>query len=395
MTDSVKDQAEAAAAARVVRAGAYAPDPGGASLALRDDQSYWTERQAASLRALGIKDASVGDMTVFMHYCLRTGLDPFARQVYMIKRRTWDSDLREYVDRQTIQTGIDGFRVIRDRAARRDAVSVEFEDTIWYDADGHGTTEWLTSDLPVACRVVLLKDGYRFPAFLRTASYVATNAKDEPVAQWKSQGEHMIEKCCEAFASRRAFPQDLGGLYIEEEMQHEQPPVLPARKAPPKHGRRNEEALTPDPETSSAIGGTPPDATGTQGPAEDGGEYVPDTTPTPDQVSRAAKKMHALLGKGGACLGGTADRDLRLALVSAILRLRDGDGSLHLIGSTSELSHTQAVKVGDALSDLVDQEKQRDTAPEAVAAKLREIAELAVAASTNPEAFPVEEWDGS
>ena len=213
-----------------------------ARLAIREDQANWTPMQMSALRSLGIKATgpkapTEGDLAVYFSACQRTGLDPFMRQIYLIARKSWDPDEGREVWRQTIQVGIDGFRVQRDRAARRDRVSVEFEETVWYDATGKGFTEWLWDDItPTACKVVLLKDGYRFPAVLRTAAYIGTKSNGDPVGRWAVDCDHQIEKCCEAFASRRAFPADLGGLYIEEEMENS-PMILGPSKAPAKSQR--------------------------------------------------------------------------------------------------------------------------------------------------------------
>lgn len=188
-------------------------------LAIEDSQDFWTPEQVAALSVLGIKGATNGDLAVFFHYCRRTQLDPFSRQIYMIQRRERVGD--QWVSKQTIQVGIDGFRIIRDRAAKRDGVTVDYEDTIWYDDDGREHAVWLDSKPPAACRVVLIKHtptgDLRYPGVLRTASYIQADKNGNPVSQWKTQPEHMIEKCCEAFANRRGFPHDLAGVYIEEE----------------------------------------------------------------------------------------------------------------------------------------------------------------------------------
>jgi phage recombination protein Bet len=195
------------------------------ALAIRPGQDFWTEKQRAALDVLGIKNASNADLAVFMHYCQKTGLDPFSRQIYMICRREKQAD--QWVDKQTIQVGIDGFRVIRDRVAAQLGVAVEYEDTVWYDDEGGPHKVWLWEEAPAACMVTVVKDGKRFPAVVRTASYMAM--KDgNPVSQWRTQADHMIEKCAEAFALRRAFPHDLGGLYVEDEL----PPAEPAQPRP-------------------------------------------------------------------------------------------------------------------------------------------------------------------
>jgi len=187
-----------------------------AALAIGPRQEMFDSKQRAALSVLGIKDATNADLAVFMHYCQKTLLDPFSKQIYMIPRREKQGD--QWVTKQTIQTGIDGFRVIRDRVCARLGVEVEYEDTIWYDADGREHTVWLSETPPTACRVVVLKNGKRFPAVLRTAAYMATDKNGNALAQWRTQPDHQIEKCCEAFALRRAFPNDLGGLYVDEEM---------------------------------------------------------------------------------------------------------------------------------------------------------------------------------
>jgi phage recombination protein Bet len=211
-----------------------------AALAIRPGQEMWTDKQRAALAVLGITGATNGDLAVFMHYCQKTGLDPFSRQIYMINRQ----------GKQTIQVGIDGFRVIRDRLAARAGVTVEYEDTIWYDADGREHKVWLWDEPPVACRVTVLKDGKRFPGVVKFGAYAAT--KDgKLVAQWRTQPDHMIEKCAEAFALRRAFPHDLGGIYLEDEMAPAAPVAGPLRVTAAEIIRQPEPAPPPPAEATS------------------------------------------------------------------------------------------------------------------------------------------------
>jgi len=193
-----------------------------AALAIRPGQEMWTDKQRAALSVLGIRDASNADLAVFMHVSQRTGLDPFSKQIYMIKRRVKEDG--QWIDKWTIQTGIDGFRVIRDRVAERQGVTVEYEDTIWYDRDGGEHKVWLREDEPAGCVVTVVKDGRRYPGALRFNSYAARQRDTgELTGQWKTMPDHMIEKCCEAFALRRAFPHDLGGVQLEDETPPQEP----------------------------------------------------------------------------------------------------------------------------------------------------------------------------
>jgi phage recombination protein Bet len=193
-----------------------------AALAIRPGQEMWNDKQRAALAVLGIRDASNADLAVFMHVSQRTGLDPFSKQIYMIKRRVKEDG--QWIDKWTIQTGIDGFRVIRDRVAERQGVTVEYEDTIWYDHDGGEHKVWLRDDAPAGCVVTVVKDGRRYPGALRFSSYAARQRDTgELTGQWKTMPDHMIEKCCEAFALRRAFPHDLGGIGLEDETPQQEP----------------------------------------------------------------------------------------------------------------------------------------------------------------------------
>ena len=79
--------------------------PSSGALALRSDQIEWTPQQSAALAQIGIDKAPLGDQQVFMHVSQRTGLDPWSKQIYMIERG----------GKWTIQTAIDGFRVIAER----------------------------------------------------------------------------------------------------------------------------------------------------------------------------------------------------------------------------------------------------------------------------------------
>jgi phage recombination protein Bet len=182
------------------------------ALAIADGQQEFTPKQVAALQQLGVKDASEGDLAVFFHQATRTGLDPFAKQIYMIGR--WSQE----GTKQTIQTGIDGYRLIARRAADRSHESLEYEDTLWCGPDGVWRDVWLASGPPAAAKVTVLRNGGRFPAIAMWNEYVQTNRNGTPNAMWARMGAGQLAKCAEALALRKAFPQDLSGIYTDEEM---------------------------------------------------------------------------------------------------------------------------------------------------------------------------------
>lgn len=185
------------------------------ALALREDQDYWDERQLPVLRQMGIgDDVTKPELTAFLHECQQRRLDPFTRQIYLIGR--FDRRAGRQVYRS--QTGIDGFRLIARRAADRAGETIEYEDTLWCAADGKWTDVWLGTEPPAACKVVVLRNGKRYPVTVRYAAYVQTDRDGNPLGLWQKMPDNQIEKCAEAKALRKAFPEELGGIYTDDEM---------------------------------------------------------------------------------------------------------------------------------------------------------------------------------
>lgn len=199
-----------------VRNGALQPQGTTTALAIRAGQEEFNEKQSAALVAMGVSPkATRAELAVFFHQCQRTQLDPFQKQIYLIHRRQKDGD--RWVDKPTTQVGIDGFRVIRDRIAKREGYRVEYEDTLWYTADGQAYDVWLWDEPPAACKVTVLVDGRRFPSVLRFNEYCQRNAKTgDRTGKWRDAFAHQIEKCAEADALRRAFPHDMAGVILED-----------------------------------------------------------------------------------------------------------------------------------------------------------------------------------
>jgi phage recombination protein Bet len=147
--------------------------------------------------------ANENELKLFLYQCARTGLDPLARQIYCIPIGV----------RMTIQTSIDGFRVVAERSG---SYAGQSEPEFVEDEKGN----------IICCKVRVYRfsqQGIRYEASVGVA-YWSEYAQQSPM--WNKMKHTMISKCAEALALRKAFPQDLSGLYTTDEMQQAQAPTV-------------------------------------------------------------------------------------------------------------------------------------------------------------------------
>lgn len=207
------------------------------SLTITPDQNHWTEQQLAS-----IGDCIIGDprqatgpmLDQLLHVCQHTGLDPWARQIY----------LRVQAGRASMQTSIDGLRLVAQRAARADGARLSYRPTEWCGPDGHWRDIWLADEPPAAARITVTIGDAAYPAVVRWAEYGSDRG------MWRKMPALMLGKVAEALALRRSCPADLSGLYTHEEMaQAEHGPrghaaAQPSQAAPPAKAHLDWQPIT-------------------------------------------------------------------------------------------------------------------------------------------------------
>jgi hypothetical protein len=126
----------------------------------------------------------------------------------------WDS--RSGGNRYTIQSSIDGLRII----AQRSGEYAGQTEPKWCGDDGVWKDVWLSTTAPTAAKIGVYRQGFQEPlyAVATIASYMPTGKDGKPQGLWSKMPDVMLAKVAEALALRKAFPNDLSGIYVSEEM---------------------------------------------------------------------------------------------------------------------------------------------------------------------------------
>jgi len=190
--------------------------------------TLWTPEQKQLIASTIAPGCSADELKLFAMVCQRTGLDPFSKQIYAIKRKSKQRD-GSYKWLMTVQASIDGLRSIAERTGQLDG-----SESFWCGEDGQWQDVWLSSKPPAAAKTIIHRRGASHP-FVGVARFADYNAGQ---GLWSKMPATMIAKCSEALALRKAFPADLSGVYSGEEMDQEdggqvQPVTVTAEPAEP------------------------------------------------------------------------------------------------------------------------------------------------------------------
>jgi len=185
----------------------------------------FNEEQIKLIKSQIAPKATDAELQLFLYQAKRTGLDPLTRQIYAIFRNVKEKEYGKDVWKQkmTIQTSIDGFRVIAERsgdyAGQDEPIFTEKDNKLEY------------------CKITV----YRFRGDVRYAAavgvaywseYAQLDDKNLPTGLWKKMPHTMLAKVAEALALRKAYPQDLSGLYTGDEMTQADPIPVDEVKLP-------------------------------------------------------------------------------------------------------------------------------------------------------------------
>jgi phage recombination protein Bet len=159
------------------------------------------------------KELSDTEMANAINICARTGLVPEAKQIYFIKLRGAVTPI----------VSIDGQRLIAHRTGEYGGTEGPYwcgDDGVWHDV-------WMGDDAPVAAKFGVYRKGAAHPFWgVALFSEFAKKYNGKPADRWADMGSHMLAKCAESQALRKAFPAELSGLYTPEE-EHKIAPAAP------------------------------------------------------------------------------------------------------------------------------------------------------------------------
>jgi phage recombination protein Bet len=175
--------------------------------------ALWTPEQTQLIATTIAPGCSSDELRLFAYACQRTGLDPFSKQIYAIRRS----------GRMTIQAGIDGLRAIAERTGELDGSHTE-----WCGDDGQWSDVWISAKPPAAAKTTIWRKGSSHP-FIGVARFADYNAGQ---GLWSKMPAAMVAKCSEALALRKAFPANLSGVYSTDEMEQAEVQPVTVTAAP-------------------------------------------------------------------------------------------------------------------------------------------------------------------
>lgn len=200
-----------------------------ATLQHHEPRSY-TASQLQLIQNTVAKDTTYDEFNMFIHVCKTMSLDPLRKQIHCIVYNKKNPQKRS----TAFITGIDGFRAIADRSGcyRPDDAPPRFEiDKEAADPDTNplglvsATVKAFKRDqngewFPIVASAYWeefapLKEIWEYD---EARGQKAPSGRFSLEGNWKKMARVMLAKCAEAQALRKGWPEDLSGIYSQEEM---------------------------------------------------------------------------------------------------------------------------------------------------------------------------------
>jgi hypothetical protein len=200
----------------------------------------FTEAELVAIRAEYCKGATDTQFELFISECKARALRPGPHVVFQLRNaKEWDADTgaSRFVKKPYWITTIGALRLIALRTGQYGgSTPAEY---IYLDDNGDPT---VISQIPLpsktnkslprepwAVRISVKRKDFDEPitSIVRFDSVAATQKRDNILVltdMWQKRGDAQTAKCSEADALRKAFPEELGSLYLSEEIKNEEEP---------------------------------------------------------------------------------------------------------------------------------------------------------------------------
>ena len=203
-------------------------------------QLEFTEKELAAIRAECCKGATDTQFELFISECKARSLRPGVHLVFQLRRaKEFDSTVGAYVYVQKPYwiTTIAALRLIAQRTG--DYLGQGTEEYVYLDKEGNPT---IKSEIPLphedpaqrplprepwVARATVYRKGFNQPMigmarFEAYATIVVPKDGTPYLSEtWRKRGCEQLFKCAEALALRRAYPEEMAGLLLSEELKEE------------------------------------------------------------------------------------------------------------------------------------------------------------------------------
>lgn len=209
--------------------------PSGLTVKLVSEMTGYAPAEIALVSRTVAQGAPLQELAVFLHSCKSLGLDPLLRQAYWIRRK----------GKGALQVGIDGFRAIAESSGTyAGAEAIEYRGSIEWTYKGKPLV------MPELARATIWKlVGGHKSAFIGEAYWTEFVPRgDDEAFMWSRMPKHMLGKCAEAQALRRAFPAQLGSMALSTDADTDAHDTDDQAERQRRNARRYDEIFTPEDE---------------------------------------------------------------------------------------------------------------------------------------------------